>query len=101
MMYEQNPTLRESIDKLVEASRILGEEIIKVTRNMIEHLMIDLQPVIDVWVKDFTKFCNEYPNQRVVFLAFHAKKNRVRNKNYNRLLNDYIKSLQGGGKSTE
>lgn len=92
---------QETLDRITEAVRILVDEIAKVMKNLLEHIMESLQPIMDVWVTGFSKFCTEYPNQRVVFLAFHAKKNRVRNKNHNRLVNDYIKSLQGGGKSTE
>lgn len=43
-------------------------------------------------VSCITDFCNsiifEYPNKRVVHLALHAKKKRIRKKNLHRIYND-------------
>lgn len=37
-------------------------------------------------INDFVNEINSYPDKRVVYLCFHAKKERTRNKNINRVL---------------
>ena len=37
-------------------------------------------------INDFTDEIKSYPNKRVVYLCFYAKKERTRNKNMNRVL---------------
>ena len=64
-----------------------------IDQETIDRLM---EAVIDAWVAEFNNYCSNYPNKKVVFLAFHAKKARVRNKNHNRLMNDFLKYLQEG-----
>ena len=94
---------QETLDRVMEAIRVLVEEITKVLNNVVQHLLEVWKPIIDEWVIGFGDFCSKYDNQRVVSLAYHAKKARVRNKNHNRLVDDYIKHLScmGGGKSSE
>lgn len=87
---------QETIDRLMEAVKILVDEVTRIMRNLAEQLAVDLKPVIDAWVAEFNNYCSCYPNKKVVFLAFHAKKARVRNKNHNRLMNDFLKYLQEG-----
>jgi len=41
----------------------------------------------------FTEYCMFYDKRKVVLLAFYAKKKRVRKKNYNRIMNDYLKHI--------
>lgn len=87
---------QETIDKLMEAVKILVDEVTRIMRNLCEQLAVDLKPVIDAWVNEFHNYCSNYPNKKVVYLAFHAKKARVRNKNHNRLMNDFLKYLHEG-----
>lgn len=77
MMAECSEALENFIKRLVE-----------ITKSLVEAL----KPIIE----GFRYYCKCYGNSRVVHLALHAKKARVRNKNRNRLFNDYLKALQRG-----
>lgn len=68
------------------------ENFIKRFGEIIKSLVEALKPIIE----GFRYYCKYYGNKRVVHLALHAKKERVRNKNRNRLFNDYLKALQRG-----
>lgn len=47
---------------------------------------VTLAPVCSHGVRDLAYYINNYPNPRVRYLAHHAKKARVRKKNFNRLV---------------
>lgn len=67
--------------------------------NMIQtmaEIIKQIEPALKALMGGFTYYCKHYGNKRVVHLALHAKKARVRNKNRNRLFNDYLKALQRG-----
>ncbi|SCY45415.1 hypothetical protein [Ruminococcus sp. YE282] len=84
-----NKAFDEIIKSLVEGLKPVIEA---VTKTVFEQI----RPVMNVIVEGFRYYCKHYDNKRVVHLALHAKKARVRNKNRNRLFNDYLKALQRG-----
>lgn len=61
-----------------------------------KNMIVDMTPVfnkvfdavkaIAQSINDFTDEIKSYPNKRVVYLCFYAKKERTRNKNMNRVL---------------
>ena len=63
----------------------------------VQHLIDAIAPMVDVSVKNLVLLWDEilksYPNKRVVWLAFHHPKERVRKKNRNRI----IKWVSKGG----
>lgn len=60
--------------------------IIEAAKKVIELI----RPLID-WVQKLVIHILNYPNKRMVYLALHAKKERVRQKNRNRIINDILK----------
>ena len=80
------------IKSLVEALKPIIEAVTKALETVFEQI----RPVMNVIMEGFRYYCKHYGNKRVVHLALHAKKARVRNKNRNRLFNDYLKALQRG-----
>lgn len=84
-----NKAFDEIIKSLVEALKPVIEA---VTKTVFEQI----RPVMNVIVEGFRYYCKHYDNKRVVHLALHAKKARVRNKNRNRIFNAYLTALQRG-----
>jgi hypothetical protein len=62
----------------------------------LETVFEQIRPVMNVIMEGFRYYCKHYGNKRVVHLALHAKKERVRNKNRNRIFNAYLTALQRG-----
>lgn len=60
--------------------------LIEMAKRMIEAV----RPLIDLF-KKFVIYISNYPNKRMVYLALYAKKERVRQKNRNRIINDILK----------
>ena len=87
-----NKAFDEIIKSLVEALKPVIEAVTKTVSSAFEQI----RPVMKALMGGFTYYCKYYGNRRVVHLALHAKKARVRNKNRNRLFNDYLKALQRG-----
>lgn len=72
------------------------QPVIQTITEMVAETMKQIRPVLKALMGGFTYYCRYYGNSRVVHLALHAKKARVRNKNRNRLFNDYLTALQRG-----
>lgn len=49
--------------------------------------------IISEFVNNYPKTISNFSSKRVVHLAAHAKKKRVRKKNYNRMVKDYYKNI--------
>lgn len=87
-----NKAFDEIIKSLVEALKPIIEAVTKALETVFEQI----RPVMNVIVEGFRYYCKHYGNKRVVHLALHAKKERVRNKNRNRIFNAYLTALQRG-----
>lgn len=76
-----NPTgeVQERLDDFCKA-------IVEMAKKIIEAM----QPLIELF-KKFIIFISNYPNKRMVYLALYAKKKRVRQKNRNLIINDWMK----------
>lgn len=83
---------KQAVSDMVQT---MAEKLQPVIQTMTE-TMKQIRPVLKALMGGFTYYCKHYGNKRVVHLALHAKKARVRNKNRNRLFNDYLKALQRG-----
>ena len=69
----------EDFQKAVEAIQRLAQSLVEV-----------LKPIIDSTIETIKKMCDavlhNYPNKRVLYLAMHHPKERVRKKNRNRII---------------
>lgn len=89
----ENERFQEAIRKVTGAFQRLSESIQPFIDTVLQTIN-KLFPIVNNLLGDFEAFCNTYDNRRVVHLAHHAKKERVRKKNYNGLLTDYVKYLK-------
>lgn len=78
-----------------EAMERFQQEVNNMIQTMAE-IIKQIEPALKALMGGFTYYCKHYGNKRVVHLSLHAKKERVRNKNKNRLVNDYLTALQRG-----
>lgn len=77
------------MDSLVEIPKEVDDfcrAVSKATKTFIKVI----RQLID-WVQKLVIRTSNYPNRKVVYLALHAKKKRVRQKNRNRIFNDLAK----------
>ncbi len=91
----ENEQFQEAIQKITRAFQQLSESVQPFIDN-VSQTIGRLFPIINDLLGDFEAFRNTYSNRRIVHLAYHAKKERVRKKNYNRLLSDYVNYLKKG-----
>lgn len=66
------------------------DDFCKAIVEMAKKIIEAMQPLIDLF-KKFIIFISNYPNKRMVYLALYAKKKRVRQKNRNLIINDWMK----------
>lgn len=66
------------------------EDFCKAVPEMVKKVIEAMQPLVDLFIK-FVIYISNYPNKRMVYLALYAKKERVRQKNRNRIINDILK----------
>jgi len=66
------------------------EDFCKAVSEMVKKMIEAIRPLIDLF-KKFVIYISNYPNKRMVYLALYAKKERVRQKNRNRIINDLLK----------
>lgn len=95
-MYDNEEAMEqfsETINNVIQQVTDALQSVIESLTKAIHEILKQIQPVLEfIWV-GFVKFCKTYENRRVVHLAVYAKKHRVRQKNRNRLLNDYLKTV--------
>lgn len=77
------------MDSLVEIPKQV-EDFCKAVSEMVKKIIEAMRPLID-WLKKLAIRISNYPNRKVVYLALYAKKERVRQKNRNRIFNDIMK----------
>lgn len=66
------------------------DDFCKAVSEVVKKMIEAMQPLIDLF-KKFVIYISNYPNKRMVYLALYAKKERVRQKNRNRIINDWMK----------
>lgn len=77
--YELEHIEQSDIQRLVEAFQSLWESILDMLRPLFEKILGALDKFIDVAIR-------AYPNKRVLHLAMHHPKERVRKKNMHRIM---------------
>lgn len=82
-------TPEEALAKFAELIRPVISEIADVLTPIIKKIAEMLPPIIETIVDVMEQIIELYPNKRVVHLAKHAKKERVRKKNINRIMTWY------------
>lgn len=90
---EQIEALNKACGQFVEAVTRAIQDIMLIIMQMAESITTALCQFPTDANEHIERMCAEvihtYPNKRVVWLALHHKKKRVRNKNINRILKDY------------
>ena len=66
------------------------DDFCKAVSEVVKRMIEAMPPLIDLF-KKFVIFISNYSNKRMVYLALYAKKERVRQKNRNRIINDWMK----------
>lgn len=87
---------REAVSDIIQTMTERLQPVIQAMTEMVAKTLEQVRPVLKALMGGFTYYCKHYGNSRVLHLALHAKKARVRKKNRNRLFNDYLKALQMG-----
>lgn len=77
------------MDSLVEISKQV-EDFCRAVLKAVKKFIEAIRPLID-WLRKLVIRSLNYPNRKVVYLALYAKKERVRQKNRNRIFNDIAK----------
>lgn len=85
-------TLEEALAELAELFRPVVEAAVEIITPIIKSIAEALPPIIETIVDVMAQIIELYPNKRVVHLAKHARKERVRKKNINRILKWYARS---------
>lgn len=95
---DQAETMRTAVEAWEEAKRQLAEMLAPALVNVAAaagEMARQLAPAVKVFsetLKDtFEIILEQYPNKRVLYLAKHAKKARVRKKNINRIVEWYAR----------
>lgn len=66
------------------------DDFCKAVSEVVKKVIEAMRPLIDLF-KKFVTYISTYSNRRMVYLALHAKKERIRQKNRNRIINDWMK----------
>jgi hypothetical protein len=66
------------------------DDFCKAMSEVVKKMIEAMRPLINLF-KKFVISISNYPNKRMVYLALYAKKERVRQKNRNRIINDWMK----------
>lgn len=82
-------TPEEAVAKLAELVRPVIEVIAETITPLIKTIAEMLPPILEKIGDAMAQIIELYPNKRVVHLAKHAKKERVRKKNINRIIEWY------------
>ena len=78
------------MDLLSETQKQQLDDFCKAILEVVKKIIEAMRPLIDLF-KKFVTYISNYPNKRTVYLALYAKKGRVRKKNRNRIINDWMK----------
>lgn len=94
----QEEELQIAFDALAAAARELAELLQpaivaagQALKQCAEFIKQAIPPVLDLVVDTMEQIIELYPNKRVVHLAKHARKERVRKKNINRIIEWYAR----------
>ena len=88
--------LKKAFDEIIKSLVKALKPVIEAVAKALETVFEQIRPLMNVIMEGFRYYCKHYGNKRVVHLALHAKKERVRNKNRNRIFNAYLTALQRG-----
>lgn len=83
--FERNPEYIEKYNALTDEEKERITEAVKT----VEMTISDLFEAVKQAVELYNKIISSYSNKRVVYLALHSKKERVRKKNVRRILKDF------------
>ena len=83
--FEGNPEYIEKYNALTDEEKERITEAVKTVEMTVSDLFEAVKQVVEL----YNKIISSYPNKRVVYLALHSKKKRVRRKNTRRILKDF------------
>lgn len=102
-------TSKYEIDSAENISICENDESIEMKALEVQKALAQIIDVITPLIKELcnriSKFseaiCSEYPNRRVVWLAFNHRKARIRKKNMNRIIRWYQREVQNAKLQTK
>lgn len=87
---EENPEWKEKYERLTDEEKQQLTEAAKTIENVVYRLFEFAKQAVKVCEKTISL----YPNKRVVHLAKHSKKERVRKKNIHRIIKDVQRYIE-------
>lgn len=86
-------------DALIQAYKPVLDTCVQIVQN----IMDALTPQVQQALKEIVRLCDlvleSYPDKRIVWLALHHKKERIRKKNRNRILKWIERNVESGNKT--
>ena len=87
----ENPEQKERYERFTAEEKQQLAEAVKKVERIVEYLLPTIREVAKVAFNISKKIISHYPNKRVVYLATHSKKPRIRKKNMHRIIKDVQK----------
>ena len=91
---EENPEYKERYERLTDEEKQQLTEAAKTVECIVENLFPTIQNIAKQMFKICERIISLYPNKRVVHLAKHSKKERVRKKNIHRIIKDVQRYIE-------
>lgn len=88
--------IQHAKEVLIQAYQPVIEECARIVQEIMDVLVPYIQPAIEQIKRLWDLILESYPNKRIVWLALHHKKERVRKKNRNRILK-WIERMNNNG----
>ena len=99
----KHSSLEELNQKIADAFLPMQQAICDLLAPAIKNVSDVIRSVFDTAVDNLANLLNgplkSYPNKRIVWLAFCHKKERVRKKNFNRIIKYYAKAVKRDGQT--
>lgn len=89
---------QQAKEKLLQIYQPVIEECARIVQEIMDVLVPCIQPVMDEIIRTMDLILESYPDKRIVWLALHHKKERIRKKNRNRILKWIERSAKRGNK---
>lgn len=91
---DENPEQKEKYEALTDEEKQQLVDAVEKIKGIVSDMLSATLSAIQRICKAFNEFLDSYPNKRVVRLAVHARKKRVRKKNVNRIRKDIERSAK-------
>jgi hypothetical protein len=89
--------IRKVKEAFIQSFKPVIEELTRIVQNITDVIVPYINPVIDAIKHIWDLIIQSYPDKRIVWLATHHKKERIRKKNRNRILK-WIERMNSNGR---